>query len=43
MKNSQKHPSVDRIFEDLFDEPYDKTLKALAELMLCNGLNVIAT
>lgn len=30
MKNPQKHPSVHLIFEDLFDERYEKTLKAFS-------------
>lgn len=30
MKNPQKHPSVHLIFEDLFDEQDEKTLKAFS-------------
>lgn len=30
MKNGQKHPSVHLIFEHLFDERYEKTLKAFS-------------
>lgn len=30
MKNPQKHPSVHLIFEDLFDERDEKTLKAFS-------------